>query len=65
MSKFCKIILSADVLHNETKPWKTFHCEEELAVSLTHRDIPCKVKAVVAKQEKLVKSLLSSLPNKA
>ena len=26
MSKICQITLSADVSHNETKPWETFHC---------------------------------------
>ena len=26
MSKICKITLSADVFHNETKPQETFHC---------------------------------------
>ena len=30
MSKICKIILSADVLHNDTKPWETFHCAQHL-----------------------------------
>ena len=63
MSKIGKIILSADVFHNETKPWETFHCAL-LALGMRYLMFVSSLLATVVRDFKWAHNFLATCPFK-